>query len=635
MATAHGCVAALVSARSLATVVALGAVLLAGGAAAQEPDVECLACHGERIDARKFGASAHARSWLPHVPFRHLELPHPERPAVPACGTCHEEVLAAYRQGIHAQSRARGGSDAATCVDCHGDVHLVTPHTERGSPVHWGNLAGTCARCHADGAMEDKFRIPVVRPLEAYLKSSHARAVAAGRHGAVCSDCHGAHDILPSRDPRSSLWPARVPDTCGKCHREILGDYRDSIHGEALARGVADAPSCIDCHGEHGILGRTDETSPVFAANVPGDTCGRCHADTRLSEKYGLPAAQVIAFKDSYHGLALRAGTLTVANCTSCHGAHDILPATDPRSHVHPKQLPQTCGKCHPGAGTVFALGPIHVLPTAANAPAVYWIRLAYLWLIGGVIGAMAAHNLADLLRKARRSLPASRPVGEVRERMPRSLRWQHGLVMVSFTTLAYTGFALTYPESWWAAPVLQWEARFGLRGGLHRLAAVVLLGSLAWHLALFASSRRWRTCLRGLRWSRRDLTDFLGVLRYYVGGRATPPSLGTFSYVEKVEYWAFLWGSALMAITGFVLWFENVALRYLPTWMIDVATTVHFYEAVLATLAILVWHVYWVIFDPDVYPMDASWWHGREPAARCAARERSDVSPDDASSGG
>ena len=103
---------------------------------------------------------------------------------------------------------------------------------------------------------------------------------------------------------------------------------------------------------------------------------------------------------------------------------------------------------------------------------------------------------------------------------------------------------------------------------------------------------------------------------------RPTPPHQGEkFGYVEKAEYWAFMWGSTIMAITGFALWFENLSLRYLPKWVTDVATVIHFYEAVLATLSILVWHLYWVVFDPDVYPMDTSWWSGRSPAARVLER--------------
>ena len=81
------------------------------------------------------------------------------------------------------------------------------------------------------------------------------------------------------------------------------------------------------------------------------------------------------------------------------------------------------------------------------------------------------------------------------------------------------------------------------------------------------------------------------------------------------------MWGMLLMTATGLILWFENFALSFMPKWVSDIATAIHFYEAVLATLAILVWHFYWVIFDPEVYPMDASWWHGKPPAARAIER--------------
>jgi cytochrome b subunit of formate dehydrogenase len=100
-------------------------------------------------------------------------------------------------------------------------------------------------------------------------------------------------------------------------------------------------------------------------------------------------------------------------------------------------------------------------------------------------------------------------------------------------------------------------------------------------------------------------------------------PALG---YVEKLEYLALLWGTVIMAITGFALWFENWSLAHLPKWATDFATVVHFYEAVLATLAILVWHLYFVIFDPLVYPMDMAWLTGREAPGRVLEREEKDA---------
>ncbi|HUK62926.1 MAG TPA: cytochrome b/b6 domain-containing protein, partial [Dongiaceae bacterium] len=583
------------------------------------------------VEAKRFAASAHGEFGCPACHSAMTEYPHPEKPAAPDCAVCHEDAVAGYHGGVHATPVPPDGKPVAGCGSCHGNIHAVVTHENAASPVHWANVAGTCARCHADEELAARFHIPVVRPVESYLRSVHAAAVAAGKHGAVCSDCHGAHEIVPGTDPRSPLWRIKVPETCGKCHVQELAAYRESVHGEALARGLRDAPVCTDCHGEHAILPRSAPESPVFSANIPHEICGRCHESIRLSEKYGLPQGQAAAFADSYHGLALRSGKLTAANCASCHGVHDIQPSRDPRSHVAPANLPATCGKCHPGAGVNFSLGRVHVRPERGGSRAVGWIRIVYLWLIGVVVGGMAIHNLLDLWRKARRPAPAERPVlpEPLPERMSRALRWQHGLVMLSFPVLVYTGFALKYPEAWWAMPLLVFETRFGLRGWLHRAAAIVLLASLAWHLGHLLVSRRLRACMRGLLWSRRDLLDVVAAFAWALGLRAQPPRPGRFSYVEKAEYWAFLWGSVLMAVTGVILWFENAALRYLPKWITDVATALHFYEAILATLAIVVWHFYWVVFDPDVYPMDASWWHGRPPAARVIERGE-DVPPDE-----
>ncbi len=601
---------------------------------------DCLGCHGTEgftgsddrplyLDGEAFGHSAHALFSCTDCHSDATEIPHAELKAVSleTCETCHADEVDAYKKGVHGSNRLKGVTEAPTCQDCHGNIHALLPHTEPASAAHWSHLAKTCARCHANLQMAEKFQIPVVRPVQAYLLSVHARAVEGGVRAAVCSDCHGTHLILPSSDPQSPISRSNVPETCGKCHTEVLKEYRGSVHGKALIRGIREAPVCTDCHGEHRILSHEQPASPVFATNIPGQTCGRCHSNTRLSEKYGLAGGKVAAFEDSFHGLALRSGQLTVANCASCHGIHDILPASDPRSMINPSNLPKTCGKCHPGAGERFALGPIHVVATEFSSPGVYWIRLIYLSLIVVVIGFMVAHNAIDLGLKARsplRLVPSIPP--EESQRMPRSLRWQHGLVMLSFPVLVYSGFALTYPDSWWAAPLLHWRNGGDVRGLIHRSAAVVLLTALVWHGVELVVSRRSRKRLSGIWWSWRDLRHFLAMMGYYTGWRSSRPHGQKFTYIEKAEYWAFVWGMLIMSATGFLLWFTNAALRYLPKWTTDVATAIHFYEAVLATLAILVWHLYWVIFDPDVYPMDWSWWDGHAPATRVLERRAAEA---------
>jgi cytochrome b subunit of formate dehydrogenase len=606
----------------------------------------CLSCHGLEgfaddaghplvVDGETFGKSLHGPLECVTCHSDATSAPHeqrPKRPGPDTCATCHQDIVEKYQHSIHGRARANGTTDAATCTDCHGDVHAVTSHTQPTSSAHWSKLAATCARCHA-GPIAAKYAIPVARPAEAYLQSAHARAVRAGRHGAVCSDCHGDHDILPSSDPQATIWRTNVPTTCGRCHAEALAAYTASVHGEAVARGVRGAPVCTDCHGEHRILSPSEPTSPVFAANLPQETCGRCHADARLSEKYGLEVHQVAAFQDSFHGLALRAGKLRVANCSSCHGVHDIRPSSDPRSHVNPANLAATCGKCHPGAGTRFAIGSVHGVADATGPWLAAWVRFIYLWLIGLTIGGMVVHNLLDLSRKARRprGAPPVAPPG-LPPRMTHALRWQHGLTMLSFSVLVYTGFALKFPESWWAAPLLRWETQLGLRGLIHRIAAVIMTVALVWHLGQIAFIRRLRTCFLGMLPSIYDARVLFGTLAYYLRLRSHPPHSGkTFNYAEKAEYLAFMWGSVVMTVTGLLLWFADLTLHYLPGWVPDVATAVHFYEAILATLAILVWHFYWVIFDPEVYPMDWTWWDGNPPPARVMERlpeEHQDAAP-------
>jgi Ni,Fe-hydrogenase I cytochrome b subunit len=196
-------------------------------------------------------------------------------------------------------------------------------------------------------------------------------------------------------------------------------------------------------------------------------------------------------------------------------------------------------------------------------------------------------------------------------------------LTVLSFVLLVITGFALKYPESWWAAPLVYYEGSLGLRGLIHRIAAVVMIVALLWHIGLLCVNRRLRSCLVfGMLPSRHDVKVLFGMLAYYLHLRRTPPHSGTtFNYAEKAEYLAFMWGSVVMAVTGCALWFSNLTLEYLPGWVPNAATAVHFYEAILATLAIVVWHFYWVIFDPDVYPLDWTWWDGRPPASRVVER--------------
>jgi cytochrome b subunit of formate dehydrogenase len=245
----------------------------------------------------------------------------------------------------------------------------------------------------------------------------------------------------------------------------------------------------------------------------------------------------------------------------------------------------------------------------------VQWIRGIYLVLIPLTLGFMVFHNLLDFVAKLVRK-PARHDSGPQVARMNLWFRIAHWGVMLSFPVLVFTGFALKYPDSWWAAPFLLWGKHDAFRGRLHRTAAVALIAATVYHLVHLAVNRRDRVLLWAMVPKVKDATDLIHVLLYNLGIRKDAPQFAKFNYAEKLEYWAFLWGTVVMGVSGFLLWFNNFALRHFPKWITDAATAVHWYEALLATFSILLWHFYIVIFDPLVYPMDLAWLDGKVPAA-------------------
>jgi cytochrome b subunit of formate dehydrogenase len=611
---------------------ALGWALAAPGFAqenAQEASQElvCSDCHD--VDPAAFEKTVHGAAGIACTDCHTgAAVSHEDKGVPPVdCASCHQDAVDQLKTSPHGQPAFIKISGKPTCQTCHGPVHQLVSHEKSGSKINGRHLTETCAQCHASPMIAKVTGVHLIQPIEAYKQSVHAKALAAGKDAPTCAACHGSHGILPAADPNSKVNRRNVPDTCGACHADIEKAFQASVHGQAAAHGTREAPVCTDCHGEHRILSVKDPGSPVFASNLPTMTCGRCHSDLRVTEKFNLPSNVVPSFEDSFHGLSSRAGSKTVANCASCHGVHLILPSSDPRSMINKANLATTCGKCHPGAGTRFAIGAVHVVRTEEKQAAVFWIRRIYLWLIWLVIGGMVVHNLLDLRRKV--LSPLQRPMVPLAQRpmrMSRGFRLAHGLMMVSFMVLAYSGFALTYPEAWWAAPLVRWEEQVALRGLIHRIAAVAMLVSLGVHIVHLVIDRRARACIRRMWPNLEDLHELRERLKWYFGRRPDMPTAGVLGYAEKAEYLALIWGLVVMAITGFLLWFENFTLHWFPKWVTDVSTTIHFYEAVLASLAILVWHFYFVLFDPLVYPMDTAWLNGREAPGRLLERKESTV---------
>jgi cytochrome b subunit of formate dehydrogenase len=161
----------------------------------------------------------------------------------------------------------------------------------------------------------------------------------------------------------------------------------------------------------------------------------------------------------------------------------------------------------------------------------------------------------------------------------------------------------------------LLWEGHIGFRGGVHRSAAVILVAATLYHLIHLAVNKRDRMFLWAMIPQIKDATDIVQVFTYNLGITKVEPRFDKFNYAEKLEYLAFMWGTLVMTLSGLLLWFNNFTLRHFPKWVSDAATAVHYYEALLATFAILIWHSYMVVFDPLVYPMDTAWIDGKVPA--------------------
>jgi formate dehydrogenase gamma subunit len=588
---------------------------------AKTASASCQACHNDVPQMLKSGA--HAMLGDPSDPQTCIACHGAHNVVKPStigahfCAPCHSPEVSQYDRSIHGRARAEGNRDAATCQSCHSAAHQAVTADNPKSPVNKVNLPGTCGGCHSNPRLVAKYYFAVAFPVAAYKAGVHGSAIEQGNmKAASCADCHGVHDILPAADPHSTIWKQNVAATCGRCHVGVYDVYRGSVHGQAVAAGVLQAATCSDCHGEHRILAPGNPESPVYVANVSQQTCSHCHGNTQLITSFNMPPNRVPTYEDSYHGLAAQGGRQTVANCASCHGVHNIYRPTDPRSTVNKANLGRTCGKCHPDAGKRFAIGSVHVLPTSTTGGRVLGlVKAFYLFVIPLILGSMFFHNVLDWWCKTKRMLARNR-AGHGRIRMSSNERTQHFILLGSFIVLVITGFALKYPEAFWAVPIVHWEGKFPLRAILHRVCGVILIGASVYHIVYLIESREGRRWFRDMLPKVRDVREAFGTVGYNLGYRKDRPSYARFNYVEKSEYWALVWGTAVMAITGILLWAHDWILAHLPFPMsiLDVTTAIHFYEAILATFAVLIWHFYAVIFDPDVYPLKWTFLTGRAP---------------------
>jgi len=593
-------------------------------------DADCLACHSDAtlsneehgktvslfVDQKKLKHSIHGDLFACVDCHKDVkDLAHATPPKKVLCADCHADAQTAYEHSSHSKPARDGKSPAAECGDCHGGAHDILPASDTKSPVSHSNVPTTCGKCHGQKFLMES-NGQDAQSFISYQSSVHGLATEKGStKAAVCTDCHGSHEILPANESKSPIYKFNVPQTCGKCHTEVTNTFMQSIHGQGIAKGNGLAPVCTDCHGIHSIKAHIDPNSSVSDQNLARTTCAKCHDGVRLTQEFGVAGNRVSTYLDSYHGLASEGGSAVVANCASCHGVHNIFPSSDSRSTINHANLDATCGQCHKGVTQRFTQNKVHIDGGASmdmGTVATRWVRWIYLPLIFLVIGGMFLHNLIIWRSK---TIKLRRMQNPMMTRMSVNQRWQHLILLTSFLVLVLTGFALRFPNSW-IAELLGNGNGEKLRSIIHRIAGVVLIAAGFYHIAYALVTREGRKLIRDFTPVPRDIFDLIGTMRYYLGLSANKPKYARFNYAEKAEYWALVWGTALMAVTGIMLWAKVLVGNLLARWWVDVATAVHFYEAILATLAILVWHFYQVFFDPDVYPMNGAWWDGKMPLA-------------------
>ena len=588
---------------------------------------ECMECHGERdltksindsvevsvfVDQHVFGNSIHADLECTDCHEMIEDHPNEEVVAPVSCGNCHEDEQADYEESVHWLSRNDTDVETATCKNCHG-THDILPSDDEKSRTYKLNIEKTCGTCHQKPEVMRILGLRGETPVSKYHGSVHDKILHENpeKNAPTCISCHDYHKILSKVDRECTFSKQNIPETCGVCHEKILEEYQQSIHWRGIERGHIEAPACNDCHGEHQILSPKSKDALTNRLNVSSQICNNCHASEVMMQRYGLDPRRFESYSRSYHGLALLKGDKKAATCTSCHEVHAIRSQTNPESSINNAHLKETCGQCHENITDDFINIEVHPVDLQSRNPIAHFFKVVYTWLIIIVIGGMLLHNLLILIYYIRQKRKAEKNMPRIQRFQPWEV-YQHFLMFLSFTTLAVTGFALKFPEAGWVSLLVDLGMNEAIRSTLHRIAAVVMGTISLIQLFYLLFTKKGRRDLKSLMPTVDDIKDLVLNIKYHLGWSSERPKFPRFDYAEKAEYLALIWGVIVMGASGFVLWFPEIFIGILPSWLFETSEVIHYYEAWLATLAILVWHWFFVIFHPEKYPISLTWMDGK-----------------------
>ena len=289
-----------------------------------------------------------------------------------------------YAASIH-------GKDGYACVQCHTNLgeYPHPPFTAYDLRDATLELSNACDRCHSG---------EYTLTMDSVHYDKQAKGI---KTAAVCSDCHGAHNVRQWTDPETNtLLPEaklEIPTTCSKCHFEIYQKYESSVHGAALTEeSNTDVPTCIDCHGVHNI---GNPTTTAFRINSP-ELCATCHTNKELMDKYGISTEVLNTYVSDFHGTTVALfeqqspdSPTNKPVCYDCHGVHDISRVDDPKTGINMQEnLLVRCQECHPDASANFPSAWMsHYIPSTKTYALVYYVNLFYKIFIPLVLGGMLA----------------------------------------------------------------------------------------------------------------------------------------------------------------------------------------------------------------------------------------------------